>query len=112
MTIAAYWPAVPKGEPGITWMLEPLARIVLFAVGGIIAGMLIGVYFLLSMTWFGAHGNEVFSSLQNIDYKCFLRMKLDGDELVIFPIGVRRVPRPGEPALAKCELIEPPIRLK
>lgn len=99
---------------------------ILIGAGGYVVGSLImGIYLLVSLNFFGHHSNEAFSSLAIPDWKNFLRLKIGGDgKLTIFPIGIRRVPRkwkpsgskgagpefaPDDPKASGPELIEPPI---
>lgn len=103
---------------------------VLILLGGFVFGSLVmGLYLLLSMNFFGRHSNEAFSSIAVEDWKNTLRLHIDKDgSLTIYPIGIRRVPRKWTqntdssgrvPALvsddAKAtlpELIEPPVVLR
>jgi len=85
-----------------------------------------GLYLLISLNGFGAHGNEAFSSLAIEDWKNFVRLKIDRDgRLWIYPVGIRRVPRawkagatvrepewvldPADKEATPPMLIEPPI---
>ena len=98
----------------------------LILVGGFVFGSLImGVYLLLSLNFFGRHGNEAFSSLAVEDWKNFLRLHInENGDLTIYPIGIRRVPRkwkdrrkdetgpelvPDDRDATDPEFIEPPI---
>ena len=85
-------------------LLSPLAGTSILsqvAVGGVLVagGWLLGplifaLYLLLSMSVFGFHGLELYSSLRNEDWKCFLRLAVKEDgSLTIFPVGFRRVAR-------------------
>lgn len=67
----------------------------LIMVGGYIAGSLImGIYLLLSLNFFGRHGNEAFSVISVEDWKNFVRLHInEKGELTIYPIGIKTVPR-------------------
>lgn len=102
----------------------------LIFIGGWIAGSFImGFYLLISLNFFGRHHNEAFSALKIEDYKNFVRFKIEENgDLLIFPIGVRRVtkkwkenPPSIEPRIVpevepdekdKPFLIEDPIRFR
>lgn len=100
----------------------------LVLVGGLAAGTLLGVYLVVSDRAWGWHRNEVFAVQSIIDFRNFLRIKIERDgSLLIYPIGLRRVPRKWraramatgdgpcyEPADAVLEphLIEGPIRVR
>ncbi len=103
---------------------------VLILLGGFVFGSLVmGLYLLLSMNFFGRHSNEAFSSIAVEDWKNTLRLHIDKDgSLTIYPIGIRRVPRKwkprpdaddkrpalvsDDPRATEPELIEPPVILK
>ena len=98
---------------------------ILILLGGFVFGSLImGVYLLLSLNFFGRHGNEAFSSIGVEDWKHFLRLHInEHGDLTIYPVGIRRVPRkwkprqgskgselqPDDSNATEPELIEPPI---
>lgn len=68
---------------------------VIFALGFLVGGCLMGIYLFISLNIFGQHVTAAFSSLRIEGWKNFLRMKLDlkTGELTIYPIGLRRVAR-------------------
>jgi hypothetical protein len=71
-----------------------LSGALVFAAGGLVGGLVIGVYLLVSINVFGRHGNEAFSSLRGQDYKQWLRLCIDEDGvLTIRALGIDRVPR-------------------
>ncbi len=71
-----------------------VSAVMVFAGGFLVGPTLMGLYLLISLNGFGAHGNEAFSSLAIEDWKNFLRLKIDRDgRLWIYPVGIRRVPR-------------------
>jgi hypothetical protein len=59
--------------------------------GGILGGLLFGLWLVLSNHLAGWHGEDVFSSQRIHDHKCFLRMRLDGAGLAIYPLKLDRV---------------------
>lgn len=60
--------------------------------GGGVAGFVWGLYLLVSCAFFSRHWNDAFSALRLTDYKNFLRMKIEGEVLTIYPIGLKRTP--------------------
>jgi hypothetical protein len=130
-TDAATW-TVKLNWPGTTSYLsfdlrQLLAAAVIFVLGFIVGSFIMGLYLLLSLNFFGRHGNEAFSSLGVEDFKNFIRLHINGNgDLTIYPIGLRRVPRkwkartgdtgpelvPDDPKATDPELIEPPIVMK
>ena len=106
--------------PGLS-LVARVVRLALFSVeivvvGGLLAGVLMGAYLLLSNLLLGNHDNEAFSALRGTGYKNFLRLHITADALTVYPIGVRQVARwrwesgrfvATEPA--QLELIEAPL---
>lgn len=102
-----------------------LAGLVIFIGGYFIGSLIMGVYLLISLNFFGRHHNEAFSSLKIADYKNFLRLKIEENgDLVIYPVGIRKVVRkwknnsdlaenpkvvPSDHRATSPELIEEPI---
>jgi Calcineurin-like phosphoesterase len=120
---------LPLGGVPFYFDLRMLTASLLILLGGYFVGSFImGAYLLLSMNFFGRHGNEAFSSLAVEDWKNFLRLHInEHGNLTIYPIGLRRVPRkwkarePGadgpelvsaDPNATAPELIESPIIMK
>lgn len=114
------------GLPFRSVQRDLLSAALIFVGGFLVGPTIMGVYLLLSLNVFGAHGNEAFSSLAIPDFKNFVRLRIDKDgRLWIFPIGIRRVPRAWKPGETVREpewvpdpkdkratppaLIEPPI---
>ena len=80
--------------PFDSWGQLLLSGSILFVLGWIIGSTILGAYLFISLTFFGRHANEAFSSLSIPDYKNFLRMRIEANgDLTVFPIGLRRVPR-------------------
>lgn len=108
-------------------MRQLLAAAIIFVLGFIVGSFIMGVYLLLSLNFFGRHGNEAFSSLGIEDFKNFIRLNINANgDLTIYPIGIRRVPRkwkqrtngdgpelePADDKATDPELIEAPIVMK
>lgn len=71
-----------------------LSGVLTFSLGGLVGGFVMGLYLLISVQVFGRHSNEAFSSLRIMDYKQWLRLRIDrSGALSIFCIGLERVPR-------------------
>jgi hypothetical protein len=118
------WLALPFHN--LRWPLPVVVAALLYLpVAGLVASWLVGVYLLVA-SMFDVNVNEVFAAQGIIDYKSFLRLKLDADgALTIYPIAVRRVGRrwraapeepPDKPWIEPVQpiaytLAEPPIRI-
>ncbi len=124
--------SLTAGLPSVAMLVATLALV--FVVGGIVATELVAVYLVLADR-VGLNSNELFAAQAIGDFKNFLRLQVDATgELVIHPIGVRRVPRhwrvaPSDSAgprfvpdgthalrvggteTVECQLIEDPVRV-
>ncbi len=70
------------------------AFILIFVLGWIIGSVIVGIYFFISMYFFGRHNEEAFSALKIQDYKNFLRLHIsENGTLTIYPIKIEKVPR-------------------
>jgi hypothetical protein len=70
------------------------AGLLVLVAGGLVGGLLIGLYLLVSISLFGRHGNEAFSSLRVQDYKQWLRLRVDpAGGLTVWSMAIDRVPR-------------------
>jgi hypothetical protein len=71
-----------------------LAGALTFLGGALVGGFIIGLYLLISISVFGRHNGEAFSSLRIQDYKQWLRLRVDASgELTIWSFALDRVPR-------------------
>ena len=109
------------------WMTVALGHAATVAAGGLVGATLVGVYLTLMDRLFAWHRNDVFAAQSIVDYRSFVRIHIKSDsEMVLYPIGVRRVPRkwrsrlqrePGEPLYEPTDdelvphLIEGPIHV-
>jgi hypothetical protein len=70
------------------------SAVAMTVVAGFAGATLFGLYLVLSDLLFGWHTNEVFAAQSIINYRNFVRMRLCQDgSLVLYPIGLREVPR-------------------
>lgn len=120
-------------QDGVTWpwMIGGVAlySLLMVLIGGLIGGMLFGLYWVLT-SLIGRLHMDSFGALGIPGYKNFLRMRIEPDKLTIYPIGLDKVPgRKGWRALTKNDdasghnplikpifdlrphLIEPPIEV-
>lgn len=97
--LAACDPAHDRCVPLVPW-LAPFRNVnltvwhlVFVATGGLLGTTIFSLYLVLSERLLGWHTNEVFMMQSLIDYRSFLRMRLDPDgTLTIYPIGLRETP--------------------
>ena len=99
-------------------------------IGGFVGASIMGLYWTLTSLLMNMHCGNAFSALMIRDYKHFLRMRFEADQLTIYPIAIDKVPgRHGwrvpttqetlvSPSLLapkkplEPRLIEPPIAIK
>ena len=83
---------------GLGWSVDSFRQIVLFVletvlVGGLVGGVLYGVWVIVTNMLFHWHGEDAFSAQSIPDYKCFLRMRIDRSGLTLYPLKINRVCR-------------------
>lgn len=61
--------------------------------GALIGGFIWGLYWTLAGLIGRMHAEDAFAALRIKDYKNFLRMKFEPDQLTIYPVGIDRIPR-------------------
>jgi hypothetical protein len=68
----------------------------LIAFGGLVAGALFGANLYFTSRFFDMNHNDAFSSLRLDSHRHFLRLRIKGDQLTIYPIGLDAVPKRSE----------------
>jgi len=75
------------------WWLSLLAfSIPMTVVGGILAGFVYGLHNYIACRWFDLCHNDAFSAMRLDSHRHFLRIRVVGDQITVFPIGIDRVP--------------------
>ena len=62
-------------------------------IGGLIGGFIWGCYWVVTGLFGHMHAEAAFAALRIKNYRNFLRLKFEPDQLTIYPIGLDRVPR-------------------
>jgi hypothetical protein len=83
--IADPWPDVIR----VTWNFT-----ITLLLGGLIGGFVMGLYWTITSTLFNMHTGDAFGALGIKDYKHFLRIRLEPDRAVIYPVALDKVPGP------------------
>jgi hypothetical protein len=94
-----------------------LYTFLMIVIGGFLGAFVFGIYWVLTSLLFGMH-QDSFSALGVKNYKNFLRMKFEPNQLTIFPIALDKVPN--RMGWQECEegktgngpLIEPKKKLR
>ncbi len=107
----------------IKWYWQLLFAIECIAGGGLFGGFLFGLYLFVANSLFAIHLDESSSSLVCEDFKNFLRLHITENNLIIYPIGFKKVTKvwqqnevdgqmhfKGETPM--YDLIEKPIHIK
>ncbi len=64
--------------------------------GLIVGGLIFGLFLLITCRWFDMNHNDAFSAMRLDCYRHFLRLRIKGDEVTIFPIGLDKAPKRNE----------------
>ncbi len=80
----------PKTVRELVGLLYPF-EMMLF--GGLIGGFIWGCYWVIAGLFGHMHAEDAFAALRIKNYRNFLRMKFEPDQLTIYPVGLDRVPR-------------------
>ena len=93
LLLASGMPPVKPAE-SLTVEIVSVVSILLttVVVGGLIGGLIVGLYWTLTSTLAKMHANDSFSALGLRDYKHFLRMHFEQDQVTIYPIAIDKVP--------------------
>lgn len=122
-TLAWRWLPGSEAESGAAHLPYVFAAAaVIVVLGGFLGGVVMGMYLLLAQL-LDRHPNEAFAAMHMTGYKNFLRLRLDGEGLTVYPFGIRRVCTRWQEAsegstaeldptaCPQVELIEPPIAI-
>ena len=95
----------PAAWPRLSFLLFA-AEMVVF--GGLVAGALFGLYLYASSRWWNQNHNDAYSAMRLDSHRNFLRMRIKADEVVIYPIGLDRVPKRREWRVNRAGVGSPP----
>ena len=91
--------------PRLSFLLFAAEMIV---VGGLIAGALFGIYLYASSRWWNQNHNDVFSAMRLDSHRNFLRLRIQNDEVTVYPVGLDRVPKRREWRINTARAGSPP----
>lgn len=114
----------PWAIPWFIWLA--LMALPIVPIGARVAGLIFGLYLKLTCKYADRNHNDAYSAMKLDGYRSFLRLRIRGDAITVFPIGLDRVPRrtewrlnanrgPNSPSIFEPaggmnpQLIEPPI---
>jgi len=81
--------SLPPLPPNWSSMLK--FGVAVYVFGALAGGLVFGIYLSFSNLLAGFHRTEAFSAVRDENNKSFLRMHLDRDGLVIYPLGLRTI---------------------
>jgi hypothetical protein len=79
----------PRTVREVVGLLYPLEMSV---IGGIVGGFIWGCYWVIAGLFGHMHAEDAFAALRIKNYRNFLRMKFEPDQVTIYPVGLDRVP--------------------
>jgi hypothetical protein len=90
LVTVGWWGLQPGGA--LNW----IATLIGCILAGFAGGFIFGMYLLIACMVWHRHGNDAFSAMRSERYKNFLRMRIKGDELRIYAIGLDVPPHRSE----------------
>jgi hypothetical protein len=80
------------GPARSSWSWFLMLGLEIVPLGGLVAGLIFGINLWVTSRFFDLNHNDAFSSMRLDGYRYFLRIRIQGNELRIYPIGLDRVP--------------------
>lgn len=80
------------GTTGWTRLTFVLFAVEMVIVGGAAAGFLFGAYLYITSRWCDMNHNDAFSSMRLDSHRNFLRLRIKGDSVTVYPIGLNQTP--------------------
>ncbi len=80
--------------PWWAWLFE--IGILMGVVGGAVAGLIFGINLMLTCRFAGINHNDAFSAMRLNSFRNFLRIRILGNQITVYPIGMDRVPERDE----------------
>jgi hypothetical protein len=90
---AQFWSLRING-PWWAWLIELGVPTVL--LGGLTAGLIFGANLFFTCRFADMNHNDAFSAMRLNSFRHFLRIKILGDQITVYPIGIDRVPKRDE----------------
>jgi hypothetical protein len=84
-----------SGTYGLWWAVFVYA-LELGVIGGFIGAFIFGLNLLFTCRWFDMNHNDAFSAMRLNSYKNFLRLRIRGEEVTVFAIGLDQIPERSE----------------
>lgn len=81
------------GGPNAHWFCWLLSlAVIVIPAGFFLAGTLFGLNLYITCRWFDMNHNDAFSSMRLDTHRHFLRMRILGDQITIYPVGLENIP--------------------
>jgi hypothetical protein len=84
--------ALAQGQKDAHAISRLFAPVLMIPIGGIVAGLIWGMYWVITSMLFSMHAGDAFGALGLRHYKHFLRMRFEPDRVTIYPICIDKVP--------------------
>lgn len=80
--------------PWWAWLFE--IGILMGVAGGAVAGLIFGINLMLTCRFADINHNDAFSAMRLNSFRNFLRIRILGNQVTVYPIGIDRVPERGD----------------
>lgn len=80
-------------DRGAWWAWLAEFSVIMTLGGGLVAGFIFGLNLFLTCKYADMNHNDAFSAIRLDSYRHFLRLRIIGDQITVFPIGVDSIPR-------------------
>lgn len=82
---------------GAPWLLLlAVLAVPTFTVGWLLAGVIYGASLLMSCRYLGINHNDAFSAMRLASHRHFLRLRIKGNQVTVYPIKLDRTPERSE----------------
>jgi hypothetical protein len=86
--------AFHSNGPWWAWLL--IIGILMGVIGGAVAGLIFGINLMLTCRFADMNHNDAFSAMRLNSFRNFLRIRILGNQITVYPIGMDRVPERSE----------------
>ncbi|MDR6662223.1 hypothetical protein J2W51_004813 [Tardiphaga robiniae] len=77
--------------PWWAWLIE--MSVLMAVIGGGLAGLIFGINLMLTCRYADMNHNDAFSAMRLNSFRNFLRIRILGNQVTVYPVGLDQVPR-------------------